>query len=162
MGACTVTQSCPNLCSPMDCSPSGTSVHEILPARILEWVAISFPRGSSQPKDRAQVSCIAGRFFINGATREAPFYAHIVPQNAIPSQLKHPARGLLCKVLCAHQSESISHSSNSSDSFPVSSPRYPCSFLNPAITYTLPIFKNTLTELGSFKCAFTFCCCCDT
>ena len=40
-------QSCPTLCDPMDCSPSGSSVHGILQARILEWVAISFSRGSS-------------------------------------------------------------------------------------------------------------------
>ena len=45
-----VTQSCPTLCDPMDCSPPG-SVHEILMARILEWVAISFFRGSAQPRD---------------------------------------------------------------------------------------------------------------
>ena len=42
-----VTQSCPTLCDPMDCSPPGSSVHGILQARILEWVAISFSRGSS-------------------------------------------------------------------------------------------------------------------
>ena len=55
----------------MDCSPPGSSVHEIFQARILEWVAISFSRGSSQPRDRNQVSCIAGRFFTDWATREA-------------------------------------------------------------------------------------------
>ena len=43
-----VAQSCPTLCDPMDCSLSGSSVHGILQARILEWVAISFSRGSSQ------------------------------------------------------------------------------------------------------------------
>ena len=59
------------LCDPMDCSPPGSSVHGILQARILEWVAISFSRGSSQPRDRTQVSCIAGRFFTIWATREA-------------------------------------------------------------------------------------------
>ena len=46
----------------MDCIPSGSSVHEILQARILEWVAISFSRGSSQPKDQTRVSSITGRF----------------------------------------------------------------------------------------------------
>ena len=55
----------------MDCSPPGSFVHEIFQARILEWVAISFSRGSSWPRNRAQVSCIAGRFFPNWATREA-------------------------------------------------------------------------------------------
>ena len=49
-----VTQSCPTLCDPMDCSPPGSSVHEVLQARILEWVAISFFRGSSQPRERTR------------------------------------------------------------------------------------------------------------
>ena len=55
----------------MDCSPPGSSVHEIFQARILEWVAISFSRGSPQPRDWTQVSCTAGRFFTNWAAREA-------------------------------------------------------------------------------------------
>ena len=56
-------QSCPTFCDPMDCSPPGSSVHGILKARILEWVAIPFSRGSFQPKDQTWVSCIAGRLF---------------------------------------------------------------------------------------------------
>ena len=63
--------SCVQLCDPVDCSPPGSSVRGILQARILEWVAISFSRGSSQPADRTWVSCIAGRHFILWATREA-------------------------------------------------------------------------------------------
>ena len=51
-----VTQSCPTLCDPMDCSPSGSSVHGIFQAIVLEWIAISFSRGSSQPRDRTQGS----------------------------------------------------------------------------------------------------------
>ena len=51
-------QSCPNLCDPMDCSPSGSSVHGILQASILEWVATSFSRGSSQPRGRNWVSAL--------------------------------------------------------------------------------------------------------
>ena len=66
-----VPQSCLTLCDPMDCSPPGSSVHGILQARILEWVAISFSRGSSQARDRTQVSRIAGRRFNLWATREA-------------------------------------------------------------------------------------------
>ena len=62
-GVCLVAQLCPTLCDPMDCSPPGSSVHGISQARILEWVAISFSRGSSQPRDRTSVSCIAGGFF---------------------------------------------------------------------------------------------------
>ena len=67
-----VTRSCPTLCDPMDCSPPGSSVYGILQARILEWVAIPFSRGSSWPRDQTQVSCIAARFFTIWATREAP------------------------------------------------------------------------------------------
>ena len=66
-----VAQSCLTLCDPMDCSLPISSVHGIFQARILEWVAISFSRGSSQPRDRTWVSCIAGRRFTVWATREA-------------------------------------------------------------------------------------------
>ena len=51
-------QSCLALCDAMDCSLPGSSVHEILQARISEWVAISFSRGSSPPRDQTHVSCI--------------------------------------------------------------------------------------------------------
>ena len=54
----------------MDCSPPGSSVHGILQARILEWVAISFSKGSSRPRDQTQVSCLRGRHFNLLATRE--------------------------------------------------------------------------------------------
>ena len=58
-----VTWSCPTLCDPMDCSLPGSSVHGILQARILEWVAMPFSRGSSQPRDPIWVSHTARRFF---------------------------------------------------------------------------------------------------
>ena len=64
-----ITQSCQTLCEPMD-----YTVHGILQARILEWVALPFSRGSPQPRDRTQVSRIAGRFFTSWATREAQEY----------------------------------------------------------------------------------------
>ena len=64
-----VTQSCPTLCDPVDCSPPGSSVHGIHQARILKWVGISFSRGSSQPRDWIQVSHIAGRYFTLWDTR---------------------------------------------------------------------------------------------
>ena len=67
-----VTQSCQTLCDPVDCSLPGSSLHGILQARVLEWVAISFSRGSSWPRDRTPVSHIAGRHFNLWATREAP------------------------------------------------------------------------------------------
>ena len=66
-----VAQSCPTLCDPTDCSPPGSFIHGIFQARIVEWVAISFSRRSSQPRDRALVSHISGRLFIIWATREA-------------------------------------------------------------------------------------------
>ena len=48
---CLVAQSCRTLCNPVDCSPPGSSVHGILQARILEWVAMPSSKGSSQPRD---------------------------------------------------------------------------------------------------------------
>ena len=69
-----VTQSCPTLCNPVDCSPPGPFIHGILQARIPEGVAIPLLRGSSQPRDWTQVCCIAGRFFSSWATREAQEY----------------------------------------------------------------------------------------
>ena len=67
-----VAQSYPTLRDPVDCTPPGSSIHGILQARILEWVAISSSRGSSQPRDQIEVSCVAGRRFNLWATREAP------------------------------------------------------------------------------------------
>jgi len=52
----------------MDCSPPGSSVHGIIQARTLEWVGVSFSRGSSPPRDQTHISCLAGRFF----TTESP------------------------------------------------------------------------------------------
>ena len=66
-------QLCLTLCNPMDCSLPGSSVHGILQARILEWVTISFSRGSSQPRDRTWVSRIGGRRFNLWATRQTFF-----------------------------------------------------------------------------------------
>ena len=63
MLACLIAQLCPTLCDPMDCSPAGSSVHGILQARMLEWVAIPFSRGSFQPRDQTQISYTAGKFF---------------------------------------------------------------------------------------------------
>ena len=62
------------LCDPMDCSLPGSLSHGILQARILEWIAISFSRGSSQAKDQTQISCIAGRFFTVWIIKEAHFH----------------------------------------------------------------------------------------
>ena len=64
-----VAHSSLTLYNPMNCSLPGSSVLGISQSRILEWVAISFSRGSSQPKDQTLVSCTVGRFFTIGATR---------------------------------------------------------------------------------------------
>ena len=66
-----VTQSYPTLCDPLVCNLPGYSIHGIFQARILEWVAIAFIRGSSQPRVWTWVSCIACRFFTIWVTREA-------------------------------------------------------------------------------------------
>ena len=59
----TVAQSCLTLCNLMDCSLPRSSIHGIFQAKILEWVATPFSKGSSRPRDQTNVSCIAGRFF---------------------------------------------------------------------------------------------------
>ena len=60
-----VAQSCLTVCDPMDCNLPGSSIHGIFQARILEWVAISFSRRSSRPRDQTRVSrIVGGRFTI--------------------------------------------------------------------------------------------------
>ena len=85
MHVCSVTQSYPTLCNPVDCSPPGSSVHGILQARILEWVAILSSRGSSQSRDQTCVSCVfcIGRWIpYHWTTRDAIhtyiLYVHIL------------------------------------------------------------------------------------
>ena len=80
---CPVTKLCPTLCDSMDCSPPGSPVHGISQARILEWVAIPFSRGSSWPRDWTRVSYIADRFFTIWATRGV-LKALQVPPNESP------------------------------------------------------------------------------
>ena len=60
---CEVVQSCPTLCDPMDCSLPGSSVHGIFQTIVLEWIAISFSKGSSQPRDHTWVSRVVDRRF---------------------------------------------------------------------------------------------------
>ena len=64
-------------CHPVDCSPPGSSVYRIFQARIVEWIAISFSRGSSRPRNQTKVSCVAGRFFTYWARREAWYIAYL-------------------------------------------------------------------------------------
>ena len=70
-----------NLCDPMDCNPPGSSVHGILQARILEWVAIPFSRSSFWPRDRTWVSYIISRFFTIWAIRRVHASSKIVLNN---------------------------------------------------------------------------------
>ena len=93
-----VTQSCPTLCDPMDCSPPGSSVHRILHARILERVAISFSRGSSQCRDWTWVSHIVGRLFTDWATREyiVAYYGRYYGILWQPRLVKQPLSWSLC------------------------------------------------------------------
>ena len=65
-----MAQSCPTLCDPMDCSLPGSSVHGIFQAIVLEWIAISFSKGSCQPRDGTWVSRIVDRRFTIWTTRE--------------------------------------------------------------------------------------------
>ena len=67
---CLGAQLCPTLCNSMDCSPPDSSVHWILQAKILEWVAIPFSKESSQPRDRTYISCTVSRFFTISAPRK--------------------------------------------------------------------------------------------
>ena len=69
-GRSEVAKSRPTLWDPVDCSLPHSSIHGIFQARVLEWVTISFSRGSSQPRDQTQVSRIVGRRFTIWATRE--------------------------------------------------------------------------------------------
>ena len=90
-------QSCPTPCDPMDCSLPGSSVHGILRARILEWVAMPSSRGSSRPKDRTCISCTPGRFFTTEPTWNTP----PSPQPIYMSPSKFPISiRMRCAVLC--------------------------------------------------------------
>ena len=77
---CSVAKLCPTLCDLMACSPPGFSVHGISRGRILEWVVISFSRGSSWSKDQIHISCISRQILYHWATREAPSIVNISDQ----------------------------------------------------------------------------------
>ena len=100
-----VAQLCLTLCDPMDYSLQSSSVHGIFQARVLEWVAISFSRGSSWPRDRTQITRIAGRHFTVWTTREAlpPIYHLLyfyffILLTALPQQSFYVLSGIL--VIC--------------------------------------------------------------
>ena len=106
------TKSYLTLCDPMNCSPPGSSVHGISKARILEWVAIRFSRGSFWPRYWTQVSCIAGRFFTNWATREAQsvllLFSHsVVSDSCDPMDCSTPGFPVLLCLLGIAQTQPI-------------------------------------------------------
>ena len=97
-----VTQLCLTLSDPMD-----YTLHGILQARILEWVAFPFSKGSSQPRDWTQVSHISGRFFTSWATREAPLWSSMLQTDFLSLEVVHrvvwhPAFLSLCVVRCIY------------------------------------------------------------
>ena len=104
-----VTQSCPTLCDPMDCSLPGSSLHGILQARVLEWVAISFSRGSSQLRDQTGVSRIPGRLFNLWATREEVYINPLPCEPLSHPSPTHPARSSQSTRLSSLYYTSTSH-----------------------------------------------------
>ena len=127
-----VAQLCLTLCDPMDCSPPGSSVHEIFQARILEWVVIPFSRGSSRPRDQTWIACIDKWSLYCWAIMEAPFKYYLptillalYPQknrillNSWWSQLEEVYRGrgwASPSRLCPQISDSCHHSLGSDSS----------------------------------------------
>ena len=97
------SQSCLTLCDPITGACPGSSILGIFQARILEWVATCFSRGSSQPRDRTRVSCISGRRFTLWATREAHIcciHSSIyICQSQSPSSSLSPISPLVSKCL---------------------------------------------------------------
>ena len=115
----------------MDCSPPGSSVHGILQARVLEWVATPFSRGSFQPRDRTLVSWIAGRFFTFWATRK--------PFNLIMSK-RHLKNLSILQLLFSHQVVS-----DSSWPHGLQHARLPC----PSLSGSLPRFMSIESVMPS-------------
>ena len=109
---CSVTQLCPTLCDLTDCSLPGSSVHGILQARILEWVAISSFRGSSWPRDWAHVSWVSaciGRWILYHCTTwdecSQPHYSLIVKEKR---QSKCQSTSVINRTWCIHITEYFS------------------------------------------------------
>ena len=99
--AALLLQSCPTLCDSMGYSPPGSSVPGILWARALEWVAMPSPRGSSQPRDRIQVSCIAADSLLLSHQGNPYFlllYANSLPVKVLTAILQLPVRGFISSI----------------------------------------------------------------
>ena len=107
-----------SLCEPMECSPTGSSVHRVSQARVLEWVAISFSRGPSWPRDRTWVSCTAGRFF-TVALRWAPVFKLLLvkPWHWILSKYKREPEAWNKHVVLYYESQTTSSPANTAHTF---------------------------------------------
>ena len=91
---CLLAESYPTFCDPIDCSPQGSFVHKIPQARIVEWVPISFSRGSFQPRDWNHISCIGGQIlcFTGGSEgKEFTYYAEDL--RSVPGLERSPGGG---------------------------------------------------------------------
>ena len=89
-----------NFCDPMDCSLPGSSVHGIFQARVLEWVAISFSRGSSWPRDRTRISRIVGRCFTVWATSILACIKYCNIRGAVHLKTRVPHASCIFYVYC--------------------------------------------------------------
>ena len=161
-----VSQSCPTLCNPMDCSPPGSSVHGILQARILEWVAIPFSRVSFRPRDQTHVPCITSSFFTIWVIREAQFtpkkwanlqvrallprglvvsMSQIIPgDNSYPIGLKSES-DKVCQVLTMSGLEPIQMISNSK-----------CLIFSSSLSCLIPLFTQE-SNLGKRNFLSSYC-----
>ena len=111
----------PTLCDPLDCSPPGSCPWGF--SRILEWVAMPFSRGSSQCRDRTQVSCIVGRFFTIWITREAPSSLEELLKWKIYDPESHNIVAKMSKIQLKHTHKEPGKSQMRRDNQQVSVPR---------------------------------------
>ena len=157
----------------MNCNLSGSLVHGLFQARMLEWVAISFSTGSSWLRDRTWISCIAGRWFIIWATRETPLLQKNFPTQESNQGLQH-CRWILYQLCCLgipNQSAEATHQLSASllSTTTCPAPRHPSApwrESNPALPsqpmpsitslFLLPlVYKNLFVQLfhGNFLSA---------
>ena len=99
---CVCTQSCPAVCDPVGCSPLDAPVHGILQARILGWVAISYSRGSSQPRDWTHISCVSciDRWILYHWHHLGIVSIEYVCQSQSPNSSSHPPPPTPSFILC--------------------------------------------------------------
>ena len=134
-----VAESNPTLCDHLD-----YTLHELLQARILEWVAFPFSRGSSQPRDPTQVSGTPGRFFTSWATREAQEYWSGWPIPS-PADLPHP------EIQLGSPSLQV-------DSLPAELPGKPILFVNcPKVHMLMHALNNDSIKLRRFHFPLSSC-----